>query len=152
LLDKAQWQYDSALEAYCEQTGIDAQDLTEEDENQVWEYAGNHIAYFITWLIRREMLSDLHAENSEDIETVKSREMTGAQYAELNCDWVLAREDLSEKVKPFVDAYYRQQYIEDYTFTLDRPALSGVFSWAEYDRVEYVLDRAYRYFKRTGKV
>ncbi len=65
-IDKAEWQYDSAMKEYCEATGKKQEELTPADEVTIWEYAGNHIAFFITWLTRHDLLGDLHHEDDEE--------------------------------------------------------------------------------------
>ena len=78
--DKAEWQYDSARESYCEIYDKNPDSLTDEDERKIWEFAGNHIALFITWLIRHDLLGDLHHEDDnkeQDLEAVKKQEKTG---------------------------------------------------------------------------
>ena len=47
-IDKAEWQYDSAMKEYCEATGKQQAELTSADQDTIWEYAGNHIAFFLT--------------------------------------------------------------------------------------------------------
>ena len=78
--DKAEWQYDSARESYCEKFNKNPNLLTDEDEEIIWGFAGNHIAFFITWLIRHDFLGDLHYEDDfegNDLEAVKKQEKTG---------------------------------------------------------------------------
>lgn len=79
--DKAQWQWDSAMEIYCEQTGKNPDDLTEQDGDIIWEYSGNHIAHFLTWIIKNDLLSDMHDDVPEDIEAVKAETMTGCRIS-----------------------------------------------------------------------
>lgn len=39
--DKAEWQYKSAQESYCEKYNKNPESLTDEDEKIIWEFAGN---------------------------------------------------------------------------------------------------------------
>lgn len=62
-IDKAEWQYDSAQKEYCEKFGKTPDSLTEQEQDIIWEYAGNHIAFFITWLVRHDYLGEMHYED-----------------------------------------------------------------------------------------
>ena len=142
--DKAEWQWDSALEFYCEDTGVEPDAVQEEHEDQIWERAGNHIAFFLTWLIRHDGLSSWHCqEDGDDIQAVKQKEMTGADFLANNCDMVLSREDIAKKFLSFVDAYYESRYMDDYTDFMGDNTLSATFSWEDYERFEPVLNRVY---------
>ena len=67
--DKAEYQWESAVEEYCALHEIDREDLNldelgEETEKVIWEFAGNHIAFFLIWLIQ----NDLYKEEEIDEE------------------------------------------------------------------------------------
>lgn len=150
--DKAKWQYDSAADIYCRQTGKAPEELTDEDCTVIWEYGANHIAFFLTWLIENDLLSSLHNEAAADIGMVKSRQMTGFEYLERNCDMALSREDLSRKIVRFADHFYYDYcgengycgYMEN---ELHRVVLGTRFSWDDYDAVKRdVIDAAYKEF------
>lgn len=143
--DKAKWQWESAMEFYCKQRGKSPDSITEEDHEMIWEYAGNHIAFFLTWLIRRDFLSDDLREDSDesDIIAVKNKSMSGAEFLSKNCDMVLCRDDISEKVLPFMDSYYETQYLDYYGEYMKNKVLSTGFSWDDYEEFESILDQAY---------
>ena len=148
--DKAEWQWHSAEKYYCEQFNKSPDRLTEGDKTIIWGFAGNHIAFFLTWLIRHDSLGEIHLEDSEknDIEAVKSKTMTGTEYLINNCDMVLCREDISANALPFVDSYYDTKYMDDYgEYTKDK-VLSTVFSWDDYEGFEPILDKAYREYSQ----
>lgn len=148
-IDKAEWQYDSAQQYYCEQTGKKPEELTEQDVDIIWEYAGNHIAFFITWLLRHDLLGDLHNEDDHeaaDIEAVKKQEKTGMDIFSKYCDMVFTDEDVSDLVMDFVKDYYDKQYLKDYGEYMGDKVLSTRFSWEDYLGFEPVIDHAFEKF------
>ncbi len=143
-VDKAEWQWDSAMENYCKQVGKSSDSLSDEDIEKIWQYAGHHIAFFLTWLIRHDFLGeDYGEEEANEIEAVKNKTITGHEFLEKYCDMVLCRKDISEKVLLFVDSYYETQYLKDYGNYMKEKVLSVAFSWEDYDGFEPVLDKAY---------
>ena len=148
-IDKAEWQYDSAQQYYCEQTGKKPEELDDQDTDIIWEYAGNHIAFFITWLLRHDLLGDLHNEDDHeaaDIEAVKKQEKTGMDIFSKYCDMVFTDEDVSDLVMDFVKSYYDKQYLKDYGEYMGDKVLSTGFSWDDYLGFEPVIDRAFEKF------
>ncbi len=67
----------------------------------IWEYASNHIAMFLTWVIDNGFYGNIHYEASDDIQLVKAREMTGTEFLAKHCDYRLSDEDFSPE-KPAV--------------------------------------------------
>ena len=148
-IDKAEWQYDTAQQYYCEQTGKTPEELTEQDAEIIWDYAGNHIAFFITWLLRHDLLGDIHNEDdieAEDIEAVKNQEKTGMDIFREYCDMAFTDEDVSDLVMDFVNEYYDKQYLKDYGEYMRDKVLSTGFSWDDYLGFEPVIDRAFEKF------
>ena len=147
--DKAEWQYDSAMKEYCEQTGKTPDTLTDADEKVIWEYAGNHIAFFMTWLIRHDLLGEIHHEDEEeesDLQDVKDQKKTGMYILSTYCDMVFTDEDISEEALPFMEDYYEHQYLHDYGEVLREKVLAAGFSWDDYLKLEPIIDAAYKKF------
>ena len=149
-IDKAEWQYDTAKESYCKKYNKNPNALTDEDVDIIWEIAGNHIAIFITWLIRHDFLGDLHHEfdlEEKDLDAVKNQEKTGMAIFSKYCDMTFTDEDICDEIAPFVEAYYDKDYLKDYCNCIgDEKVLETTFSWDDYFKVEPVLDRAYKNF------
>ncbi|MDO4155236.1 MAG: hypothetical protein Q4D37_00480 [Oscillospiraceae bacterium] len=143
--DKAKWQWDSAMEYYCKRLDKNPDSLTDEDEVIIWECAGNHMAFFLTWLIRHDFLGEIHleAEEAPAIEAVKQKTMTGAAFFSQYCDMVLCREDMAACILPFVDAYYETNYSKDYCNYMQEKTLETPFSWEDYEAFEPILDKRY---------
>ena len=49
-IDRADWHWDSAEKLYRETHGITGE-LTDEQENEIWLLAGDHIGMFLRWII-----------------------------------------------------------------------------------------------------
>ena len=145
--DKAEWQYDSALKEYLARTGKEKAELTEEDESIIWKCAGNHIAFFLTWLIRRDLIGDMHLEEANekaDLEAVKNQQKTGMDIFEKYCDMSFTDEDVAEDVLGFVQDYYDKRFLDDYCSCISQDKiLQTTFNWSEYLRVEPLIDDAY---------
>ena len=146
-LDKAEWQYETAKEYYCNKMNKTPGELTAEDEEIIWDYAGNHIAFFITWLIRRDYIGDIHHEDEleeKELEAVKNQEKTGMDILRKYCDMCFTEEDYSDAVELFVPKYYDSDYLKDYCRTIgDSKVLETAFSWEDYLKVEPIIDQAY---------
>lgn len=146
-IDKAEWQYDTAKQSYCSLMNKNPNELTEEDEEIIWDYAGNHIAFFITWLIRRDYIGELHHEDEfeeKDLEAVKNQEKTGMDILRKYCDMCFTDEDYSEAVELFVPNYYDSAYMNDYCRVMgDDKELKTAFSWEDYLKIEPVIDQAF---------
>ncbi|SDJ32831.1 hypothetical protein SAMN04487760_10578 [Lachnospiraceae bacterium G41] len=148
--DKAEWQYDTARESYCEKYNKNPNSLTDEDEEIIWGFAGNHIALFIIWLIRHDFLGDLHHEEDfeeKDLEAVKNQEKTGMDIFSQYCDMKFTEEDICDEIAPFIEEYYEKKYLNDYCKCIgNEKVLSTTFSWEDYFKLEPVLDEAYKKF------
>lgn len=155
--DQAEYQWDTALEKYCEEFNRSPEELTDEDEKIVWEYAGNHLAFFLTWIIQNDFIGELHEElgDEDDIEAVKREELRGIDFLMNNCDNMMTREDFSDEILDFVDAYYEENYMSDYSDfmedKLDKPVLGTAFSWEDYNAFKPVLDNAYKSYQNYKK-
>lgn len=124
-----------------------------------WHYEGNypedlppengatHIGMFLAWCIEHNLVSKRLIEDcADDIQKVKNKAMTGAQFLILNCDEKLLDEDLSDIGQAFANAYYEdngtfaqthQTYIQDYCDVFNQKAQEAGF---EYDSVYHVKD------------
>lgn len=152
--DKSKYQWDSAAKEYCSKFSKKYEDLTEKDKKIIWGYAGNHIAFFITWIIQNNYISSMHADEKDDIEAVKNEKLNGTDFLMNNCDGVLSREDLSDEILEFVDSYYDEHYLNDYCICMEdrlhRTVLGTGFSWEDYNNFKYVIDNAYTNYKKEN--
>ncbi|MDE7360585.1 MAG: hypothetical protein K2N38_01490 [Oscillospiraceae bacterium] len=145
-IDKADWHWDEAEKAFRGRTGKTGE-LTEEQQDEIWHYAADHIGLFLRWIIDNGFESE--DEDFADpmyCERVRSGSMTGAEYLMSNCDGKLCEEDLCGDIVPFVLDYY-EQYLKDYFAVV---ASSGCYSLIsgdkEYNKIRPVIDKAYENF------
>ena len=150
--DKAEWQYETAMEYYCIETGKTREELTQEDADIISERACNHLSMFLTWAIIKGHCGKVHLEEEpEAVRQLINREISGTDFFIKYCDCKLWREDFSETILPFVDAYYESRYLNDYVSVtrnkLHKEPLTSSFSWDSYEVYEKMIDRAYRHWK-----
>lgn len=150
--DKAEWQFENAMIYYCKETGKTREDLTQEDTDIIWERACNHMSMFLTWAIIRGHCGKVHLdEEPEAVQQLINREISGTDFFIKYCDCKLWREDFSEAILPFVDAYYESGYLNDYVSVtrkkLQKEPLTSSFSWDSYKVYEKMIDRAYKHWK-----
>lgn len=152
--DKAEYQWESALEEYCNINGITQEDLdldnlAPEVEDVIWEYAGNHIAFFITWLAKHDFLQ-MEYFTPEELNALKEERIDGVSFLMEYCDGVLARDILKEEILGFMDEYYEgyNGFYPDYCVFIEVELKGSIFgtrfSWETYHQFEPVLDRAYQ--------
>ncbi len=151
-LDKAEWQYDTAMNYYCKETGKTPDDLTQEDTDIIWERACNHLSVFLTWATMKGYCGKVHLdEEPEAVRLLVDRKITGTDFFIKYCDCKLLREDFSETILPFVDAYYESKYLDEYTEAtwnkLQKEPLTFSFSWESFEVYAKMLDRAHRHWK-----
>ena len=122
LTDKADFYFDEMYSRYAAKKN--PKDFTAEDESIIWEYASNHIAMFLTWVIDNGFYGNIHYEASDDIQLVKARKMTGTEFLAKHCDYRLSDEDFSPEILPFVECYYFQKYIQQYDKLFSKKAMA----------------------------
>lgn len=152
LTDKADFYFDEMYSRYAAQKN--PKDFTAEDESIIWEYASNHIAMFLTWVIDNGFYGNIHYEASDDIQLVKAWKMTGTEFLAKHCDYRLSDEDFSPEIQPFVECYYFQKYIQQYDKLFSKKAMAllhpSPFSWEDYDLIAKRITRAYKLWKFCG--
>jgi hypothetical protein len=126
-------------------------ELTQEQINQIWLYAGNHIGQFVRWIIDR----GFEGEDAEPelCEKVRRGEMSGTEYLMINCDGKLWESDIREDVLPFVMAYYYDEsgeYLTHYADCCldddDKPCYGVITGNEDYRRLKAKIDDAYARF------
>lgn len=145
-IDRADWHWDSAEEAYRERTGKQGT-LTEEQEDEIWHYAADHIGLFLRWIIDNNYeTTDEDYADPEDCERVRSGEISGVDYLMNNCDGKFWDDDLCEDILPFVKNYY-DRYLKDYTDIVANGKCYTLLSGdKEYNKIRPIIDKAYENF------
>ena len=115
-------------------------------ENLSNENAATHIGMFLTWCINNNLLSEELEEDSKDeIQSVKRREMTGAEFLIDLCDEKFSQHDLNDLGNGFAKAYYNDDtafgkkfnsFGDDYSETFDRKAEENDFEYESFYHVE----------------
>ena len=116
--------------------------------------AGTHIGMFLAWVIKRDLIGELHQQESvESIFKVKSRKITGTEFLKLECDEKFWEEDLSDKGNAFAKYYYESNiYYDDYGLILsgELPSIFHVIdSWENYDKLASKLDEQFQVWQNT---
>jgi hypothetical protein len=115
---------------------------------------GTHIGMFLAWAIMRGLEGEDAQADTDSLEAVRARRMTGRDYLLNICDEKFWESDLSEEGNAFAKQYYGEKgYYKDYEKALARrlPSLYHVEdSWDNFDRLTPVLDQRFRDWK-SGK-
>ena len=149
-IDRADWHWDSAEEFFRKNCNITGE-LTDEQEENIWLFAGNHIGLFLRWIIE-------HGFEGEDVDEeecgkVRSGQMSGTEYLLKNCDGKLWDEDIREDILPFVEFYYNgDNYFNDYgscCIADDKPCYGVISGEEDYQRLRSKIDIAYEQFSKN---
>ncbi|MDR1614722.1 MAG: hypothetical protein LBS26_04045 [Campylobacteraceae bacterium] len=131
------------------------------------ENAAIHIGMFIAWCIENDLMSDEQKEEcSEDIEKVKRREMSGAEYLIRNQDEKFCDYDLNDLGQAFTQDYYMDDksftqkysdYTDDFCNVFDAKAEANGFeyasayhvedTWENYDLIKKTIDQRFLEWK-----
>lgn len=146
-IDRYDWHYDSAAEAYRERNNVTGY-LTEEQANEVCLYAADHIGLFVQWVIE----NNFEGEESDPggCERVRTREITGSQYLMEYCDGKFWDTDVSDEIRPFVAWYYESDanlYFNDLGKLADYKIYETISKDAEFNAIKPLIDKAYKEFK-----
>jgi hypothetical protein len=113
-----------------------------------------HTGMFINWLIDNDLMDNEFFEDSQDeINKVRQRECTGAQFYENQLDCVFSIEEVSELGNRFALDYFdfdSGQYLKDYEKTLgyNLPTLYHVEdNWNNYEMISAVIDERFSEWK-----
>ena len=182
-VDKAEWAWEEAAAEYFRLRGTvyDIGDheqykafqdrisaLGEGESDRIYDYAGMPIAYFLGWLIRRDLMSDDFRSLYDQalLQAVKDETKSPLEVLR-NMDYVLAKEDIGQEALRFMNYYYEiegnnssfnhktDKYFFDYYRTVcsrfDVPRYYCVdFDPERFHELEEVLDRRYAEFNNRG--
>lgn len=132
---------------------MDFENLDECEENVIWEYAGNHIAFFLVWLIQSGFYNQ-ESFDEEEINQLKDEKINGMDFLINSCDGKLLKSFMDKRILGFVDEYYENQYFNDYCIFIERDikgiVLGTRFSWEIYHKFKPIIDNAYKeYLQRS---
>ncbi|WP_052188158.1 hypothetical protein [Cellulophaga sp. Hel_I_12] len=115
-----------------------------------------HTGFYLTWIIEKG-LYDTNGDKflNSEIEKVRKRETTGAEFFERNLDGVLMDDDLMELGNEFTYNYYEKgKFLKDYSEILlaDLPTLYHVQdNWANYEKLLPVFEKRFKKWKKSKK-
>ena len=147
-IDRFDWHYNSAAEAYRERNNITGE-FTEEQSDEVCLFAADHIGLFLRWLIEKGYESG----DCDPIgcQRVRNGELTGAEYLLGYFDGVFCDSDVCKEIRPFVMEYYGSddenrpyQYFRDLVDALGDENIFCIISGdKEYNALKPFIERAY---------
>ncbi len=150
---KAEWLWEKAAMEYCSMYGKSIDELTEQEKESIYDYAGNYIAYFMAWLIKSDYFvyySDKHFFGySEDILAERKSPIELLR----DMDYCLSVENIVNPLKSFMTEYFEYtssfigNYHEDYMSVMRQSGSYDYcmdFSWDIYRRIEALIDKSYR--------
>ena len=176
--DKAEWAWEDAALEYLRLKGqnIDnstedgqkvlaarVAEMSEEESDKLFDYAGTPIAYFLGWLIQRGLISiDFETAHPQEIQGVLEEKITPSEILR-NMDYVLTKEDVRPEAHQFMNLYYnteinRSSYNHNthkYFFDYYKVICSGYgvpryycidFDWDSFHELSAVLNRRYHSF------
>lgn len=120
------------------------------------EAGSTHIGMFVAWALLSNLGGDIHInEFPDNLQKLRQRQITPAQFFRASCDEKFWDEDLNDEGNEFTALYYEMGgglYIEDYssTFDEDLPSLYHVEdTWENFDKLKPVIDARYIEWKKT---
>ena len=189
--DKAEWAWEDAALEYFRLRGTvyDPKDseqnsafrerisaMQDSETDTIYDCAGMPIAYFLGWLIERDLVSEdfRNLHGPEILQAVKDETQTPVEVLR-NMDYVLSRDDIDPKAYRLMDFYYNaektdsplkrgthssfnhrsRKYFFDYYRAVcsrfDVPRYYCVdFSWERFHQLVQILDRRYQEFCSSG--
>ena len=160
-IDRADWHWDSTEKQNRTTHGVKGE-LTEEQYNEIWLLAANHIGLFLQWVIDKGFEGE--EADPEGCEKVRKGEMTGTEYLLAYCDGKLWDDDIREDVLPFVKRYYGQSedkdngqdvtgdYLGDYvdcccSDTEHKPVYGVISGSEDYAKIKVLIEEAFARFQ-----
>lgn len=148
-IDRADWHYDSALKEYRSRMNLsEASVLSNEQINEIWLCAADHIGLFLRWIIENGFEGE--ESDPEGVGLVRNGKISGAEYLMEYCDGKFWDSDVRDDILPFVEEYYEEEYFTDYgkaVLTGKTPVYSVFSAEKEYKRVKKRIDKAYNKYK-----
>jgi hypothetical protein len=115
-----------------------------------------HTGVFVAWAMLSGLAGDLHTEEwPEEIDKLKSREITPAEFFRNNCDGKFTDEDLNDLGNRFAQSYFENSYFDLYAEAADPEGqFKNIYeipsNWETYDKVAPKIDSAFDAWKREN--
>ena len=167
--------FEPAEEQYCRQTGKTAEDLTEADEEIIWEYDYAQITYLLAWIAEHDFYvpqEDDFDGLTEIIADVKARKKAPSDYIGAN-DGTLFEDNIKPEAIGFVKEYMNNSdYINGHEVAKPGDIIGAYypeveafakehlhaemfgfrFRWEDYDVFKAHIDEAYAKYKAKNAV
>lgn len=148
-IDRADWHYESAEKEYYSRMNLsDDCELSNEQVNEIWLCAADHIGLFLSWIIENGFEGE--ESDPEGTELVRKGEISGSEYLMEYCDGKFWKSDVREDILPFVEKYYEGAYLSDYgeaVLTGDTKVCGVLSGKKEYKNIKKLIDKAYKQYK-----
>lgn len=154
LYDDVEWYYEYALNNYLKLNKKEIGNLTYNDKKYIYEWAGNHIAFFITWIVKRNYQSDFFP--SFAVEALRTEKITGIEFLHDYCDGKIVSDMIIDGIIPFMNKFYNKNYLKKHyahwvmTVLNDLP-LEFEWNWNDCHKYEKYLTRRYNSHVRSVK-
>ncbi len=115
-----------------------------------------HTGTFVAWAMLNGLAGEfLLSECSEEIEKLKARKITPAEFFRDNCDGKFTDDDLSETGNGFAQSFFDESYYEIYAEAVDPGRKFGSIyevpsNWETYDKVATELMCAFEVWKHQN--
>lgn len=160
--DKAEFNLYSAAREYCRLKNKNPSELSADENIELYYYASNPIVYFLTWIIKNDLLSDefIRSHNPYFINDIKNEKADPVQFFGSEMNYTLSSYDLSEYILGFINNYYYDSHNMIYShFTTkygfdyyeitkysDGILYCSEFSWEKYHKIENRINERYQYY------
>ena len=115
-IDKADWHWDDTEKLYRKTNNVEGK-LTEEQQEEIWLLASNHIGLFLRWLIDRGFNELIDESDEESCVQVREGKMSGAEYLMYILNGAFCEKDLKHNVH---DSRGHGKYAIDHHKALER--------------------------------
>lgn len=145
--DKVDYYYEKALDSYLFLYSKKETELKDEDITMIQQMAGNHIGFFLNWIILHHFEGNLLRQQEAAMKAVCNESMQGVDVLLQYCDGKFNSDDVCEAIRGFVNVYY-DAYMPEYSTWVvedlcDLP-MEFVGTWDDYHEFEHVIDEAYQ--------
>ena len=157
-----------ATKYYCEKFGKSQEELTDEDENIIWDWTYNEISYILAWIFENGYYNpdDTEPDLAELAGKIARREAIPSDY--MNYDASFFEGNVKDEALDFVHEYLENSefikghhvpksgmiigayFAEVEAFAKERlnaPLLGFPFTWEDYDAFKGHIDEAFAKYK-----
>jgi len=115
-----------------------------------------HTGTFVAWAMLNGLAGELHThEWPEEIDKLKAREITPAEFFRDNCDGKFTDEDLNDLGNKFAQSFFEESYLGVYAQAADpENKFENIYEipsdWETYDNVAPKIQYAFNAWKKQN--